>query len=141
MQNRRLVLALGGAAGIVAVVAGLAGFGRVAGVAAAMLLLVFMLASWMNDREAISDKTEARAILHREMETWKALSRIELRGRIGTIETPQVTGISGTHYQIEIEPIWDATPGGAIRVLGAIDDGGLHAFVPITHDFLVAPEV
>jgi hypothetical protein len=69
------------------------------------------------------------------------LSWSEWRDRIGTIETPEVIGVSGTRYQIEIEPIWDAMPGGAIRVLGAIDDGGLHAFVPVTLDFLVAPEV
>ena len=75
------------------------------------------------------------------MQAWEALSWIELRHRIGTVETREVTGVSGASYQIEIEPIWDAAPGGAIRVLGAIDDGGLRAFVPITHDFLVAPVV
>jgi hypothetical protein len=83
------------------------------------------------------DKHEARSILHRELQAWEAFSWTELRDRVGTIEMLEMTGASGTRYQIEIEPIWDALPGGAIRVLGAIDDGGLRAVVPITHDFLV----
>ena len=91
--------------------------------------------------DVVMDRTEARRILRRELQAWEALSWSELRDRVGTIETPQATGVSGTCYQIEIEPIWDATPGGAIRVLGAIDDGGLHAFFPVTCDFLVAPDV
>jgi hypothetical protein len=87
------------------------------------------------------DKTEARMILRREMEGWRGLTWSELRRTIGTIETRCATGTTtGTLYQIEIEPIWDGPPGGAIRVLGAIDDGGIHAFLPLTDDFLVEPD-
>jgi hypothetical protein len=86
------------------------------------------------------DRSEAREILRRHLEARRQLSWSELRGRVGTIETPHVTGTRGTLYQIEIEVIWDDSPGGTIRVLGAIDDGGLHAFCPITDDFLVAPD-
>lgn len=32
---------------------------------------------------------------------------------------------------------WDHREGGAIRVLGTVDDGGWRAFRPLTEDFIV----
>jgi hypothetical protein len=40
-------------------------------------------------------------------------------------------------YQIEIQVFWDNKPNGDIRVMGAIDDGGLRACVPLCSDLLV----
>ena len=45
----------------------------------------------------------------------------------------------GVTYQIEIEAFWDSEPGGDIRVLGSIDDGGWRAFAPLCDDFILTP--
>lgn len=51
-----------------------------------------------------------------------------------------MTGPSGTVYQIEIEAFWDGRPGGEIRMMGSIDDGGLRALMPLTDDFIIRPD-
>jgi hypothetical protein len=87
------------------------------------------------------DKVEARRILQAELARWQVLTWAQLKDRIGDIVVTETTGIGGAVYQIEIEPIWDDDPGGAIRVLGAIDDGRFwSAFSPITDDLLVNPD-
>ena len=50
MESSRTLLLVGCATGIVAVVAGLAGFGRVVGGAAAVLFLIFLLLPWQGRR-------------------------------------------------------------------------------------------
>ena len=59
----------------------------------------------------------------------------------GTI-TPHasVRGTDGRDYQIEIEAEWDDQPGGAVRVVGAIDDGSFRTFLPLSAEFIVAPD-
>jgi len=52
----------------------------------------------------------------------------------------EVTGTSGTHYQIEVEIFWDNKPNGNARVLGLIDDGGIRAFLPLSEDFIMTPD-
>jgi hypothetical protein len=44
---------------------------------------------------------------------------------------------SGTECQVEINAFWDDHPGGNIRVLFAIDDGGWRACLPVTDDFII----
>jgi len=44
-------------------------------------------------------------------------------------------------YQVEIDVFWDDKPGGAVRVLGMIDDGGWRAFMPMCEAFGKAPYV
>jgi hypothetical protein len=39
-------------------------------------------------------------------------------------------------YQVEIQFVWDDRAGGNVRVLGSIDDGGWHAWVPVSRSFL-----
>jgi hypothetical protein len=36
--------------------------------------------------------------------------------------------------------LWDDRAGGNIRVIASIDDGGLHAFAPLTDSFIKAPD-
>lgn len=40
----------------------------------------------------------------------------------------------------EVQAFWDDEPDGAIRVMASIDDGGWRAFVPLTEDFILAPD-
>lgn len=43
-------------------------------------------------------------------------------------------------YQVEIQVFWDDRQGGNVRVAGSIDDGAWRAFVPLTRDFIKAPD-
>ena len=86
------------------------------------------------------DKKEARRILEEQLEGYRELYYKELTKLIGTVETFQVVGDSGTQYQLEIQAFWDDRPNGNLRVLGSIDDGGLRAFVPLSVDFILAPD-
>ena len=63
-----------------------------------------------------------------------------LAGTIGRVDVRSVRGSDGRVYQIEIEAEWDDQPGGAVRVVGAIDDGSFRDFLPISAEFIVAPD-
>lgn len=86
------------------------------------------------------DSDEALAILDRKLREYRAVSYRELVEMIGIPRVLSVRGSSGTSYQLEIQAFWDAKPGGDVRVLGSIDDGGMHAIVPPTLDFVKAPD-
>lgn len=86
------------------------------------------------------NKAEASELLGRQLEAWRRRSFAELSNKVGRAEGFEVTGPSGTWYQGNISVHWDAEPDGAIRVIGAIDDGGWRAFVPLTADFIIAPD-
>ncbi len=51
-----------------------------------------------------------------------------------------VTAPSGKVYQVEIQAVWSRKKDGELMVCGAIDDGGLRAFVPLTMDFIIRPD-
>jgi hypothetical protein len=83
---------------------------------------------------------EARAVLAEAIAEYRSKSYDDLKGILGRPQVSRRRGASGVEYQLEIEAFWDAGPGRDIRVVGAIDDGGLRAFVPIASDFIVAPD-
>jgi hypothetical protein len=83
---------------------------------------------------------EARAILQRELDSYRSQSRSALLALLDRQDTFTRHGKDGTGYQLEIQVFWDDQPGGNLRVMGSIDDGGLRAFVPLTEDFIVAPD-
>jgi hypothetical protein len=88
---------------------------------------------------SLVDKREAREFLAKELEGWRQRPYAELASFVdGDPVTGEVQSGAGNRYQYEIQVIWDGKPGGDIRVLGAIDDGGVHAFFPLTDDFIVA---
>jgi hypothetical protein len=87
------------------------------------------------------NKVEAKAVLAAELEKLRACSYDELIGRLlDKQETLEVTAPSGGWYQIELQAFWDDKPGGDLRILGAIDDGGWHAYLPVTDDFILSPD-
>ena len=53
--------------------------------------------------------------------------------------TGERTGSSGKWYQIKIQAFWDGKPGGDIRVVGSVDDGGWRTFCPFTESFIKSP--
>jgi hypothetical protein len=86
------------------------------------------------------DKQEARSVLAKEMATYRSMSYSALCGMLDETLCVEITGPSGATYQIEIALIWDDRPGGALHVIGAIDDGGWSAFSPLTDGFLLRPD-
>jgi hypothetical protein len=83
------------------------------------------------------DRNEALKLLDAKLDEYRKFSYTELAAKIGDEEVVEVTGPSGAAYQIEIQITWDGKPNGDVRVLGAIDDGGWRAFLPVTSDLIV----
>jgi hypothetical protein len=86
------------------------------------------------------DNVEAISILRDYLRMYRQHSYGDLVELVGTREVAELGGPSGAVYQIEVAVHWDHRPGGAIRVLGAVDDGGWRAVVPLTDDFILAPD-
>lgn len=86
------------------------------------------------------DKEEAKQIIKAELEPYRAKPYSELVQMInaGPV-TGAVVGASGKRYQIEIQAFWDSKPNGNVRIIGAIDDGGWRAFIPLTDGFIKSP--
>ena len=81
-----------------------------------------------------------RALLRTALAEYLGRTYRELVRAIGHVDVRNVRGTDGRKYQIEIEVIWDDQPGGAVRVLGAIDDGSLRAFLPLSDDFIMGAD-
>jgi hypothetical protein len=86
------------------------------------------------------DKVEARAVLARELESYRSRAYTDLVGLIGNEVNTEVRGESGVVYQVEIQALWESGKPGDLRVCGSIDDGGWRAFLPLTDDFILAPD-
>ena len=85
------------------------------------------------------DKQEAKSLLSECLAGYRKYSHAELQTRLGEIDIFQVNGESGTQYQVEVQVMWDDNRQQNIRVMGAIDDGGWRAFLPLTDSFIMAP--
>jgi hypothetical protein len=89
----------------------------------------------MNNQVALQILEEVLAEFRRE-------SYERLTSRIGP-SSPVVLERDGAGgpYQLEILFLWDGQPGGDVRVIGSIDDGGLWtAFAPLTRSFIKAAD-
>lgn len=87
------------------------------------------------------DSKEARLVLESQLANYGARTYGQLVAMIGAgPDVFEIVGPSGARYQIEVEARWDAHPGGDVRVLASIDDGGWRAMVPVCIDFIVAPD-
>jgi hypothetical protein len=82
---------------------------------------------------------EARRVLSERLACYRHLSYSDLVGRIGTVECEEIANSSQRLWQLEFQFFWDNKPNGDVRVMGAIDDGGIRAFVPVTDSFIKAP--
>ena len=86
------------------------------------------------------DESEARSVLRQRMARYRTRSYAELAAEISRMDVCETPGASGTTYQIEIQVMWDDKEQRNLRVLGAIDDGGPRAFLPLCEDFIMAPD-
>ena len=87
------------------------------------------------------DKKEAKSILGEHLVRCSGRGYAELVSLVQSEHEDafEAVGPSGTRYQVEVQFLWDDQPGGVIRVLASIDDGGLRAYLPVTESLLVAP--
>jgi hypothetical protein len=83
------------------------------------------------------NKAEARAELQRVVAEHEGKDYAFWAGHIGQKKLLEFTAQSGIWYQGSIEPFWDDKPGGAIRVLFELDDGGIGAYHPMTSSLLL----
>jgi hypothetical protein len=85
-----------------------------------------------------------RAAAERILGDWLARFRAEAYASLAArIDQPPVTAWIETgdgSYQLELQCFWDDQPDGHVRVMASIDDGGWRAFVPLTRDFIKAPD-
>jgi hypothetical protein len=87
------------------------------------------------------DKEEAaqiaKSILYElRRETYQELQRFTLEHP----DTREVVGPSAKRYQVEVVSFWDDHPNGNLRVSVAIDDSGWRALMPLSWDFIMAPD-
>jgi hypothetical protein len=85
------------------------------------------------------DNVEAERVLEHHLAKYRSKSYEALRELIGNVQTAQIVGASGITYQIEVEAFWDdpKKPNELLRIVGAIDDGGIRAFFPKARGFLI----
>jgi hypothetical protein len=85
---------------------------------------------------------ETSGILASELAKFSNLSIFDLTPFVERqqVETFEVGAESGNVYQLEIQFCWDNVPGGAIRVLGSIDNKGRRSLIPLTDSFVIFPE-
>ena len=86
------------------------------------------------------DRKEAQTLLNAKLDEYRQLAYEHVAARVGDERFLEVSGPSGAQYQIEIQIVWDHKPGGDVRVLGSIDDGGWRAFLPLCDSLLVTPK-
>ena len=83
------------------------------------------------------NNADARRLLSKQLAVFRSESYERLVTRIGENKTTEVTAPCGRTYQVEIQFFWDDGATGDIRVVGAIDDGGIRSFVPLTDSFIM----
>ena len=82
------------------------------------------------------DTVAARRVLNEWLVKLRAVPYRELAARVDSVTTDEVVRDSQRSWQLEVQVLWDDEPDGNVRVMVAIDDGGLRAFVPITETFI-----
>ena len=85
------------------------------------------------------DKAEAAILLSAHLQEYRRRAYSDLLTLRGKPQVAELRGASGVTYQVEVEVFWDGRPGGALRVLGSIDDGW-RAFSPLCDDFILGPD-
>lgn len=80
---------------------------------------------------------EAIRLLEQELEGFRREPYPDLAHRIdgGSLNYERL-GPAGKRYQVEVLFLWDSRPGGNVRVMGSIDDGGWRALMPVTRSFI-----
>ena len=114
-------------------------FQGVGALALASLVVILRILSlqwlWMRWK----DKPEAGRELRRLVSEHSGQTYAEWTHLVGYKKRCEFITDAGTWYQADIEAVWDDEPGGAVRVLFSLDDGGPSAFFPMTESLLIEP--
>lgn len=88
------------------------------------------------------DRSEAGSIAESVVAELRSAGYDELTRRLeGKVETREVTGPSGTDYQVEVQGMWEGGRPGPLLVIVGVDDGSLRgAFSPVNRSFTVTPD-
>jgi len=86
------------------------------------------------------NKDEAKSRLSQELSRYRQIPYAELSSLIDHSETFERAAPSGVTYQIEMQVFVDDISRQTLRVMGAIDDGGWRAFLPLSDSFILAPD-
>ena len=86
------------------------------------------------------NKQEAKKVLEDQLLPYRSIGYERLLRLLKGQDVFEVTGASGTVYQLEIQAVWDGRKRGDLRVRGSIDDKGWRAFAPLISDFIVRPD-
>jgi len=86
------------------------------------------------------DTAEAATLLKGHLEAYRPRSYRDLVTLLGKPEVTSLRRASGVTYEVEVTVHWDGRPGGALRVVGSIDDGGWRALRPLCDDFILAAD-
>ena len=85
------------------------------------------------------NKSEAQAILREQFARFTSYAELVPLVQSNRVECCEISGASGTKYQVEVQFFWDDKHGGNIRVVGSVDDRGLRAFCPLTETLVISP--
>jgi hypothetical protein len=86
------------------------------------------------------DKIEAKSVLQIELEKYRQRSSDSLLKLLDDLDAFSVRGPSGALYQLEVQAMWDDKPGGLLRIMAGIDDGGFFSsFSPLMDGFILSP--
>jgi hypothetical protein len=87
------------------------------------------------------NREQAQSILSAEVERLRQLGYEELISRLlDKQETFERAAPDATRYQVELQAFWDDQASGNLRVFVNVDDGGWHAFAPLSGGFIRAPD-
>jgi hypothetical protein len=86
------------------------------------------------------DHQVAYALIDSWLKELRQRSYADLVSWIGHPQTKQLCGEDGKQYQLEAQVYWDGKKGGDLRVMVVGDDGGWRAFMPLSDDFIMAPD-
>ncbi len=84
------------------------------------------------------NKVIAKRVLSEAMSPWRDQAYEALAQKVDLEpERYEIEAEDGRQYQVEVEIMWDDKPGGTVRVLGSVDDGGFRAYFPMIECILV----
>lgn len=84
-------------------------------------------------------KAEALAIADEWIGRLRDATYASLAAQVDRHPVTETVEHNGVVYQVQVGHHWDSQPGGNVRVIVAVDDGGIRAFVPFTSDFIKSP--
>jgi hypothetical protein len=87
------------------------------------------------------NREEARAVLRDQLGHYRTQNYQQLLALLNNSLEKEAVGPAGVNYYIEIQAVWDDEPKPDLRVIGAIDDGGLlRAMAPFSDSFIMRPD-